>query len=86
MKVCFIVTETRYGYVEVDVPKDSPILDPDASLLKKRKAAKQLGEKALTSSDACIVWPDPEENDFYTPALHVVNYEILDEEEQEALN
>ena len=85
MKIRISVTETRYGYVDVDVPQDSPIFDSNASLLKKRRAARKLGENAITSSDSCIIWPDPETDDFYIPQLNVdLGYTIIDEEDEES--
>lgn len=85
MKIRISVTETRYGYIDVEVPQDSPIFDSNASSLKKRKAARKLGENALTDDKSCIIWPDPDVDPFYIPALNVdLGYSIIDEEDDES--
>ena len=79
MKICVGVTEKRLGIVVLDVPKDSPILDPNASVLKKRKAAHQLATKAVNEDESCISWPTPDES-FPNPELIVdMGYWILNE-------
>ena len=48
MKIRVSLVERHYGYIDIDVPENSPILDPNASLLKKRRAAKKLAEHEIT--------------------------------------
>ena len=84
MKIRISVTETRYGYIDIDVPKNSPIFDPNASSLQKRRAARKLGETAVTDNNSCIIWPDPNVDDFYIPRLNVdLGYSIIDEEDND---
>ena len=55
MKIRVSLVERHYGYIDIDVPEDSPILNPNASLLKKRRAAKKLAEHEITEGDGIYV-------------------------------
>lgn len=41
------VTKTIYGFVEVEVPDDSQLKNPNATPLQKKRAAKFLGIQAV---------------------------------------
>ena len=77
MKIRVSLVERHYGYIDIDVPENSHILDPNVSLLKKRRAAKKLAEHEITEGDGIIIWP--EEN---VPCLDVeLGYTELEEED-----
>lgn len=82
MKIRMTVSETRYGYIDVDVPSDNPILDLEASRMKKRRAAQKLGKDAIAKNSSCIIWPDPKADSFYIPQPVVdFNYVVVDDNE-----
>ena len=77
MKIRVTIIEEHFGYIDIDVPADSPILDPNASTLKKRKAAKKLAEYEITQGQGTIIFPDD-----VIPILNVeLGYTTVDEED-----
>lgn len=58
MRIRVGVAERRYGFVDLDVPEDSKILNPESSTLTKRRAAKELAESYIQENSGVIVWPN----------------------------
>lgn len=59
MKITVVVTKTTYGTFDIEVPEDS-VLNSEASIWIKKKAAKQLAKKAIEENRADITWGEPE--------------------------
>lgn len=56
MKIRVPVQVKFNGSVTIDVPEGSPLLNDTASLLKKRRAARDLAEKAIKADASIIDW------------------------------
>ena len=56
MKIQVQVRQMMFGYIEVEVPDENPIYNPQATARMKRNAAKKLAQTAIANGTSEIKW------------------------------